>query len=56
MSIRHQVWVLVLLAGVMFCAAQMSDDELVSMMAEDVKIAQELIKEMPANERMAMVE
>ena len=56
MSFQHQFFVLFLLAGVMFCAAQMSDDELVSMMAEDVRIAQELIKEMPANERMAMVE
>ena len=36
--------------------AQMSDDELATMMAEDVRIAQELINEMPAKERMAMVE
>ena len=56
MSFQHQFFVLFLLAGVMFCAAQMSDDELVSMMAEDVRIAQELINEMPAEERMAMVE
>ncbi len=56
MSFQHQFFVLFLLAGAMFCAAQMSDDELVSMMAADVRIAQELIKEMPAEERMAMVE
>ena len=56
MSIRHKVWVLVLLAGAMFCAGRPSADELSAMMEEDVKIAQELIKEMPANERMAMVE
>ena len=56
MIIRHQVLVLFLLAGAMFCAGRPSADELSAMMVEDVRIAQELIKEMPANERMAMVE
>ena len=37
-------------------AGRMSADELSAMMAEDVKIAQELINEMPAEERLAMVE
>ncbi|MBO7091889.1 MAG: hypothetical protein J6W23_08885, partial [Victivallales bacterium] len=37
-------------------AGRMSADELSAMMAEDVKIAQELINEMSAKERMAMVE
>ena len=37
-------------------AGRMSADELSAMMAEDVKIAQDLINEMPAEERLAMVE
>ncbi|MBO7533800.1 MAG: hypothetical protein J6T46_07410, partial [Victivallales bacterium] len=37
-------------------AGRMSADELSAMMAEDVRIAQELSNEMPANERLAMVE
>ncbi|MBR4417810.1 MAG: hypothetical protein IKS67_13615, partial [Victivallales bacterium] len=36
--------------------AQPSADELSAMMAEDVRIAQELISEMPAKERLALVE
>ena len=56
MIIRHQVLVLFLLAGAMFCAGRPSADELSAMMAEDVRIAQELSNEMPANERLAMVE
>ena len=49
------VFHMLVLCGVSF-AGRMSADELSAMMEEDVKIAQELIKEMPANERMAMVE
>ena len=49
------VFYMLVLCGVSF-AGRMSADELSAMMAEDVKIAQELINEMPAKERMAMVE
>ena len=56
MSFQHQFFVLFLLAGAMFCAGRPSADELSAMMAEDVRIAQELINEMPAEERLARVE
>ena len=56
MSFQHQFFVLFLLAGAMFCAGRPSADELSAMMAEDVRIAQELINEMPAVERLALVE
>ena len=49
------VFHMLVLCGVSF-AGRMSADELSAMMAEDVRIAQELSNEMPANERLAMVE
>ena len=46
------VFHMLVLCGVSF-AGRMSADELSAMMAEDVRIAQELINEMPAEERRA---
>ena len=55
-KIIRQFVILLFLSCCVMSTAQPSADELSAMMAEDVRIAQELINEMPANERLAMVE
>ena len=55
-KIIRQFVILLFLSCCVMSMAQPSADELSAMMAEDVRIAQELINEMPAEERMAMVE
>ena len=55
-KIIRQFVILLFLSCCVMSTAQPSADELSAMMAEDVRIAQELSNEMPANERLAMVE
>ena len=55
-KIIRQFVILLFLSCCVMSTAQPSADELSAMMAEDVRIAQELINEMPAEERLARVE
>ena len=55
-KIIRQFVILLFLSCCVMSTAQPSADELSAMMAEDVRIAQELINEMPAKERLARVE
>ena len=53
-KIIRQFVILLFLSCCVMSTAQPSADELSAMMAEDVRIAQELINEMSTKERMAM--